>query len=106
MSPSSAPVPPFAITGRIATVAGAADAEAVLIIGGRIAEVGDQRIAEQARAAGIEVRDVGERLVLPGFVDPHIVGQFKDDQCGRHEYCHVISPRARCWRRCERDLLL
>ncbi|WGL51684.1 amidohydrolase family protein [Nocardioides sp. BP30] len=63
---------PFVVTGRIATVAGAADARAMLVREGRVAEVGDSRIADQAADAGIEVHSFGERLIVPGFVDPHI----------------------------------
>ncbi|MCW2619507.1 MAG: hypothetical protein JWR28_2656, partial [Modestobacter sp.] len=62
----------FALTGRIVTVTGTADAQAVVVRGGRIESVGGRELAEQARAAGLPVRDVGERLVLPGFVDPHM----------------------------------
>jgi hypothetical protein len=93
---ASAPVPPLAITGRVATVTGTADAEAILITDGRIAAVGDRRIAEQARAAGIEVRDAGDQLVLPGFVDPHIhlrhlaVGRGRGVDC-RFPGCKTIS---------------
>jgi hypothetical protein len=63
---------PFVLTGRIATVSGTADAAAVLVRDGRIAEVGDAGLAVSAGRAGIEVRDAGDRLVLPGFVDPHV----------------------------------
>jgi predicted amidohydrolase YtcJ len=62
----------FVLTGRVVPVTGAADAQAVLIRDGRIEEVGDASIAHRAAAAGIDVRDVGDRLVIPGFVDPHI----------------------------------
>ena len=92
----TAPGAPLVIAGRIATVTGTADAEAVLISDGRIQEVGDRRIAEHAQIAGIEVRDVGERLVLPGFVDPHIhlrhlaVGRGRGVDC-RFPGCKTIS---------------
>lgn len=92
----SVSAPPLVITGRIATVTGTADAEAILIADGRIEEVGDRRIAEQARAAGIEVRDAGDRLVLPGFVDPHIhlrhlaVGRGRGVDC-RFPGCKTVS---------------
>ena len=66
------PVAPFVLTGRIVPVTGSADAAAVLVRDGRIAEVGDARVAARAAEAGIEVRDLGDRLVVPGFVDPHI----------------------------------
>jgi predicted amidohydrolase YtcJ len=61
-----------AITGRVVSMAGAVDAEAVLIINGRIASVGSRSILREAEAAGVPVHDVGGRVVLPGFVDPHI----------------------------------
>jgi predicted amidohydrolase YtcJ len=50
------PAPPLAITGRIVTVTGAADAEALLSRDGRIEAVGDRGIAARAAEAGIEVR--------------------------------------------------
>jgi len=90
------PAAPFAVSGRIATVSGAADAQALLIRDGRIAEVGDRRIAEQAAAVGLEVHDAGDRLVLPGFVDPHIhlrhlaVGRGRGVDC-RFPGCKTIS---------------
>jgi predicted amidohydrolase YtcJ len=96
-APAGTPAtPPLAITGRIATVAGAADARALLIRDGRIEAVGDQRIAEQARSAGILVRDAGDRLVIPGFVDPHIhlrhlaVGRGRGVDC-RFPGCKTIA---------------
>ena len=61
-----------AIVGRVLSVSGAADAEAVVVRDGRIEAVGPRHLAEEARAAGIPVRDVGSRTVVPGFVDPHI----------------------------------
>jgi predicted amidohydrolase YtcJ len=90
------PAPPLAITGRIVTVTGAADAEALLIRDGRIEEVGDRGIAARAAEAGIEVRDVGDRLVLPGFVDPHVhlrhlaVGRGRGIDC-RFPGCKTIA---------------
>jgi predicted amidohydrolase YtcJ len=68
----STPAATFVVTGRIATVAGAADAQAMLVRDGRITEVGDRRIVEQARHAGIEVRTFDDQLIVPGFVDPHV----------------------------------
>ncbi|MDT7615372.1 MAG: hypothetical protein QOF00_2819 [Pseudonocardiales bacterium] len=66
------PAADFALTGRVVTVTGTADAQAVVVRNGRIDSVGGRELAEQARAAGLPVHDVGERLVLPGFVDPHM----------------------------------
>ncbi|WP_197420057.1 amidohydrolase [Mycobacterium sp. NAZ190054] len=79
----------MAIIGRIVSVTGGADAEAVVIRDGRIAEVGSRRIAEDARAAGIEVRDVGDRAVVPGFVDPHIHLELLATARGRAVDCRV-----------------
>lgn len=62
----------FALVGRIVTVTGTADAQAVVVRDGLIDAVGGPQLAEQARAAGLPVHDVGDRLVVPGFVDPHI----------------------------------
>jgi predicted amidohydrolase YtcJ len=73
--PQSAPsgaAPDFALMGRIVTVTGTADAQAVVVRGGRIDAVGGRELAEQARVAGFPVHDVGDRVVLPGFVDPHM----------------------------------
>lgn len=61
-----------AIIGRIVSVTGGADAEAVVIRDGRVAAIGSRRLAEEARACGIAVRDFGDRAVVPGFVDPHV----------------------------------
>jgi 2-polyprenyl-6-methoxyphenol hydroxylase-like FAD-dependent oxidoreductase len=50
----------------------------------------------QALEAGIEVRDVGDRLVLPGFVDPHVhlrhlaVGRGRGIDC-RFPGCTTIA---------------
>ena len=62
----------FVLVGRIVTMAGAPDAEAVLISGGRIEAVGSRELAVHSRAHDIPVHDVGNRVVLPGFVDPHL----------------------------------
>ena len=84
---------PFVLTGRIATVSGTADATAVLVRDGRIAEVGDAGVAERARQAGIEVRDAGERLILPGFVDPHVHLHHLAVGTGRGVDCRVPTVR-------------
>jgi predicted amidohydrolase YtcJ len=63
------PAGSFALTGRIATVTGTADAQAVIVRDGRIEAVGGP---ELAHTSGLPVLDAGDRLVLPGFVDPHI----------------------------------
>ena len=84
---------PFVITGRIATVSGTADAEALLVRDGRIAEVGDRGIAVRAAEGGITVRDVGERLVVPGFVDPHMHLQHAAVGMGRGVDCRVPKVR-------------
>lgn len=79
----------IALTGRIVSVTGGADAEAVVIINGRIAAVGSRRLAEEARTSGIEVRDFGERAVVPGFVDPHIHLELLSTARGRAVDCRV-----------------
>jgi predicted amidohydrolase YtcJ len=78
-----------AIVGRILSVSGAADAEAVVVRDGRIEAVGPRRLAEEAGAAGIEVRDVGSRAVVPGFVDPHIHLELMATALGRAVDCRV-----------------
>jgi predicted amidohydrolase YtcJ len=88
--------PPFVLTGRIATVSGAADAQAILVRDGAITEVGDRGVAERAAAAGIAVRDMGSRLVVPGFVDPHVhlhhlaVGSGRGVDC-RFPHCLTLA---------------
>lgn len=84
---------PFVLTGRIATVSGTADATAVLVRDGRIAEVGDAGLAARAGRAGIEVRDAGDRLVLPGFVDPHVHLHHLAVGTGRGVDCRVPTVR-------------
>lgn len=79
----------IAIIGRIVSVTGGADAEAVVIRDGRVADVGPRRLAEEARAAGIDVRDVGDRAVVPGFVDPHIHLELLATARGRAVDCRV-----------------
>lgn len=79
----------IAITGRIVSVTGGADAEAVVIRDGRIDAVGPRRLAEEARAGGMEVRDVGDRAVVPGFVDPHIHLELLATARGRAVDCRV-----------------
>jgi predicted amidohydrolase YtcJ len=86
----------FVLTGRIVTVSGAADAQALLVQDGKIAEVGDRAVAQRAAAAGVEVHDMGERLVVPGFVDPHVhlhhlaVGRSRGVDC-RFPHCRTLS---------------
>jgi predicted amidohydrolase YtcJ len=82
-------IPPFVLTGRIVTVSGNSDATAILVRDGRVAEVGDAGLAAGAARAGIEVRDMGERLVLPGFVDPHVHLQHLAVGTGRGVDCRV-----------------
>ena len=87
---------PFVLAGRIATVTGTADAAALLVRDGRVAEVGDAGLAARAADAGIEVRDVGDRLVIPGFVDPHMHLQHMAVGMGRGVDCRVpILPYTR-----------
>ena len=94
--PSGRAHAPLAIVGRVATVAGAADARAVVIQDGRIKTVGDERVAHEAASAGIELRDAGDRLVVPGFVDPHLhlrhlaVGRGRGVDC-RFPGCKTIA---------------
>ena len=54
---------------RVWTGAGAAAADAALIIDGRFAFVG--RESEMSAPSGIETIDAGGRLVVPGFTDGH-----------------------------------
>lgn len=87
------PASQFVLTGRIATVSGASDAEAILVRDGLIAEVGDAGIAVRAADAGIPVRDAGDRLILPGFVDPHMHLQHLAVGTGRGVDCRVPTVR-------------
>ena len=95
LRPGNGAAPSFALTGRIVTVTGTADAQAVVVRDGLIDAVGGSELAEQARAAGLPVHDVGDRLVLPGFVDPHIhlqhvsLGRVVD--IGRVDQCVALS---------------
>ena len=63
---------PVLLVGRVISVTGGADADAVLLREGRIARVGGRELIAEAMSAGIEVRDVGDRAIVPGFVDPHV----------------------------------
>lgn len=87
---------PFVLTGRIVTVSGAADVEALVVQDGKIAEVGDRALAQRAAAAGLEVHDLGDRLVVPGFVDPHVhlhhlaVGRGRGVDC-RFPHCRTLA---------------
>jgi predicted amidohydrolase YtcJ len=83
----------FVLAGRIATVSGASDAEAILVRDGLIAEVGDAGLAVRAGDAGIPVRDAGDRLILPGFVDPHMHLQHLAVGSGRGVDCRVPTVR-------------
>jgi predicted amidohydrolase YtcJ len=85
--------PPVAVAGTVVTVAGAADARVVILRDGRIDAVGDDRMAAQVRDAGIEVRDVGARLVVPGFVDPHVHLQHLAVGTGRGVDCRFPGCR-------------
>lgn len=90
---TSASGEPFVITGRIVTVSGAADAAALLVRDGKIDEIGDLGLAARAAEAGIEIRDMGERLVLPGFVDPHVHLRHLAVGIGRGVDCRVPAVR-------------
>jgi predicted amidohydrolase YtcJ len=79
----------IAITGRVVSVSGSVDASAVLVRGGRIEAVGGPEVLARATALGIPVRDVGERVVLPGFVDPHIHFEQYAGVRGRAVDCRV-----------------
>ncbi|MCW2512438.1 MAG: hypothetical protein JWR11_1480 [Mycobacterium sp.] len=83
----------FVLAGRIATVSGTADAGAILVRDGNIAEVGDAGLAARAAQAGIPVRELGERLVVPGFVDPHMHLQHLAVGTGRGVDCRVPTVR-------------
>ncbi|MGV9796435.1 amidohydrolase [Mycobacterium sp. NPDC003449] len=87
------PAEPFVITGRITTVSGTSDAQAILVRDGRIAEVGDAGLATRAARSGIPVRDAGPGLVLPGFVDPHMHLQHFAVGTGRGVDCRVPTVR-------------
>jgi predicted amidohydrolase YtcJ len=78
-----------AVVGRVISVNGRADAEALLIRDGRVAAVGSRRIAEEAQRGGIEVHDYGERAVVPGFVDPHVHLELYAVARGRAVDCRV-----------------
>jgi predicted amidohydrolase YtcJ len=86
----------LAIVGRVVTMADSADARVVLLRDGRIEAVGGLELESQAAAAGITVHDVGDRLVVPGFVDPHVhlqhlaVGSGRGVDC-RYPRCRTIS---------------
>jgi predicted amidohydrolase YtcJ len=62
----------FVIAGRIVPMTPTADARAVMVEDGLITAVGGADLVTHARSAGIAVHDVGDRVVLPGFVDPHV----------------------------------
>jgi predicted amidohydrolase YtcJ len=83
----------FVLTGRIATVSGTSDAEAILVRDGLVAEVGDAGLAVRAADAGIPVRDAGDRLIVPGFVDPHMHLQHLAVGSGRGVDCRVPTVR-------------
>jgi predicted amidohydrolase YtcJ len=79
----------IALLGRVISVTGGADADAVLVRDGRIEAVGSRELAEQAGRAGIEMRDVGNRAIVPGFVDPHIHLELYAAARGRAVDCRV-----------------
>lgn len=83
----------FVLAGRVVPVTGVADAAAVLVKDDRIVEVGDQGLIERAAQSGIPVRDVGNRLVLPGFVDPHVHLKHLAVGTGRGVDCRVPTCR-------------
>jgi predicted amidohydrolase YtcJ len=84
---------PFAVAGTVVTVAGAADARVVVIRDGLIDAVGDERMVAQLRDAGVEIRDADARLVVPGFVDPHVHLQHLAVGAGRGVDCRVPGCR-------------
>jgi predicted amidohydrolase YtcJ len=84
---------PFAVAGTVVTVAGAADARVVVIRDGLIDAVGDERMVAQLRDAGLEIRDADARLVVPGFVDPHVHLQHLAVGAGRGVDCRVPGCR-------------
>jgi predicted amidohydrolase YtcJ len=77
------------VVGRVISVNGRADADALLIRDGRVAAVGSRQIAEEASRDGIEVHDYGERAVVPGFVDPHVHLELSAVARGRAVDCRV-----------------
>jgi predicted amidohydrolase YtcJ len=84
---------PFVLTGQVVPVTGAVGVTSVLVRDGRIAEVGDAGVAARAAEAGIAVRNVGDRLVLPGFVDPHVHLQHLAVGTQRGVDCRVPTVR-------------
>jgi predicted amidohydrolase YtcJ len=79
----------IALVGRVITVSGSADAAAVLVRDGRIEAVGGEDVVAHARSIGVQVRDVGDRVILPGFVDPHVHFEHYAVGRGRAVDCRV-----------------
>jgi hypothetical protein len=63
---------PVLLTGRILTVGPVPTASAVLMHDGRIEAVGGREVQERALELGAVRRDLPGRLIVPGFVDPHV----------------------------------
>lgn len=61
-----------ALAGRVLSVTGSADAEAIVITDGRVSEVGSRELLVRAEQRGVPTRDYGHQVIVPGFVDPHI----------------------------------
>ena len=59
------------VTGCVLPMSDVAEAESVTFGGERIASVDGRGAVDAAMAAGQAVYDFGDRVVLPGFIDPH-----------------------------------
>jgi predicted amidohydrolase YtcJ len=59
------------VAGRVLPMTDIAQAESVTLAGDRVASVDGRAAVDAALAAGTPVYDFGDRVVLPGFVDPH-----------------------------------
>ncbi len=62
----------FVLAGKVMPMSGGPDCEAIVINDGMIEAVGDRRLAAEASSAGVPVTDLGARVILPGFIDPHV----------------------------------
>lgn len=84
---------PVLLTGEILTAARVPSASALLMHRGRIEAVGGREVAEHARQLGAVHHDLKGRLIVPGFVDPHVHLEHLAVGAGRAVDCRV--PRCR-----------